>query len=75
MQSFGLVLKVRGMAYTAKSQILLVLMKKLQANSAILLFADAIFFVHVFCTGVYTDVVCNNKQKELHRSKKYIFSR
>lgn len=44
MQSFGLVLKVRGIAYTAKSQILLVLMKKLQANSAILLFADAIFF-------------------------------
>ena len=59
MQSFGLMLKIRGMAYTAKSQILLVVIKKLQANSAILLFADATFFVHVFCTGVYTDVRCN----------------
>jgi hypothetical protein len=59
MQSFELVLKVRGMAYTAKSQILLVLMKKLQANSAILLFAGAKFFIHVFCIGVYADVRCN----------------
>ena len=57
MQNFGLMLKVSGMAYTAKSQILLVLMKKLQANSAILLFPDATFFVHIFCTGVYTDVI------------------
>ena len=59
MQNFGLVLKIRSMAYTSKSQILLVLMKKLQAKSAISLFADATFFVHVFCTGVYTDVACN----------------
>ena len=44
MQSLGLVLKIRGMAYTKKSQILLVLMKKLQAKSAILLFVDATFF-------------------------------
>ena len=56
MQSFGLVLKIGGMAYTAKSQNLLVQMKKLQANSAILLFTGVIFFVHVFCTGVYADV-------------------
>lgn len=62
MQNLGLVLKVRGMAYTTKSQILLVLMKKLQANSAIFRFADAIFFVHVFCTGVYTDVVIHSKK-------------
>ena len=61
MQIFGLVLKVRGMAYTAKSQILLVLMKKLQAKSAILLFAGATFFIHVFCTGVYTEVIFNLK--------------
>ena len=68
MQNLGLVLKIRGMAYTTKSQILLVLMKKLQANSAILLFADAIFFVHVFCTGVYTDVVDNLNIKNTNYS-------
>ncbi len=64
MQDFGLVLKARGMAYTAKSQILLVLMKKLQANSAILLFAGATFFIHVFCTGVYTDVSFHQKNEK-----------
>jgi hypothetical protein len=63
MQSFGLVLKVRGMAYTAKSQNSLVLMKKLQAKSAILLFAATTFFFHVFCTGVYTDVIFKQNRK------------
>jgi hypothetical protein len=69
MQIFVLVLKIRGMAYTAKSQILLVLIKKLQAKSAILLFAGATFFVHVFCTGVYTDVVCHKLKMEVMRPK------
>ena len=61
MQSFGLMLKIRGMTYTAKSQILLVLMKKLQAKSAISLFADATFFVHVFYTAINNFSFLKNK--------------